>query len=132
MMKIERLLLVIGIFLLPVFSGCAAAISGAVPSFSVSAAEAQTVWEKQQAVIVDVRTVPEYEERHIPGATFIPLDQLPQRFSEVPKQGNVLIICRSGSRSNQAVALLREKGYSNVQSVTGGMLDWQGSVVRSL
>lgn len=131
-MKIERLLLVIGIFLLPVFSGCAVAISGATPSFSVSAAEAQNVWEKQQAVIVDVRTVPEYEERHIPGVTLIPLDQLPQRFSEVPKQGNVLIICRSGSRSNQAVALLREKGYSNVQSVTGGMLDWQGSVVRSL
>ena len=131
-MKIKRMLLVIGILLLPVLSGCTAVISGPSPSFSISAAEAQNIWQKQQAVIFDVRTVPEYEESHIPGVIFIPLDQLPQRFSEVPKQGKVLIICRSGARSSQAVALLREKGYSNVQSVTGGMLDWQGSIVRSL
>ena len=47
--------------------------------------------------LLDVRQPDEYTEAHVPGATLIPLDQLPQRMAEVANP--VLVICRSGGRS---------------------------------
>lgn len=113
-------------------AGCAVARSSAPPAnFSISAPETLLLWEKQEAVIIDVRTLPEYEESHIPGIRLIPLDQLVPRAAEIPKEGKVIIICRSGSRSSQAVVVLRDKGYANVYNATGGMLEWEGPLVKN-
>ncbi|HJV21289.1 MAG TPA: rhodanese-like domain-containing protein [Holophagaceae bacterium] len=62
------------------------------------------------AVVVDVRTLPEWNEGHGPSL-FLPLDQLAARLHELPKDKPVLLVCRSGARSGQAANWLRAQGY---------------------
>lgn len=77
---------------------------------------------KDGAYIVDVREKGEYERGHIKGAHLIPLSELRQRISEIPKDEPVYIHCRTGQRSYNAVLALQNLGYSNVVNVTGGFL----------
>lgn len=96
----------------------------------VSVEETLNLWRDKQAVVIDVRTPAEYREGHIPGVANIPLEELEQRFGEIPKDKKVLLICRSGRRSAQGVDLLRGKGFDNVFNVVQGMLAWTGPVEK--
>jgi rhodanese-related sulfurtransferase len=73
--------------------------------------------------LLDVRTQEEWDEYHVPNATLIPLDQLPNRLSEVPKDKEIVVICRSGNRSKEGRDILLNAGY-NATSVTGGIKEW--------
>jgi rhodanese-related sulfurtransferase len=73
--------------------------------------------------LLDVRQPDEYEEAHVPGATLIPLDQLPGRTAEVPADVEVYVICRSGGRSAKAVEILNAAGHRPT-NVAGGTLAW--------
>jgi rhodanese-related sulfurtransferase len=75
------------------------------------------------AMLVDVRGLDEWEEARVPGTSLIPLDELSGRWSEVPSDGVVYIICRSGARSASACEFLLTKGVEAV-NVTGGTLAW--------
>jgi rhodanese-related sulfurtransferase len=74
--------------------------------------------------IVDVRTPEEFAQGHINGAILMPLDKLPNTFTTLPKQGKLIVYCRSGHRSGQAVQFLAAHGYSNAVSMNGGYLAW--------
>jgi len=76
------------------------------------------------AFILDVREPSEWAESHIPGATLIPLGDLAARVNEVPRDKEVVVVCRSGNRSRTGRDLLAQAGYINVTSMTGGMKDW--------
>lgn len=76
------------------------------------------------AFVLDVRTQEEWNERHIPGATLIPLDQLASRISEVPKGQEVVVVCRSGNRSATGRDILKKAGYEQVTSMAGGVNAW--------
>ena len=76
------------------------------------------------AFLLDVRTVEEWNQGHVDGAVLIPLDQLGARVNEVPKDQDVLIICRSGNRSGQARDLLRGQGFDRTTSISGGINAW--------
>jgi rhodanese-related sulfurtransferase len=73
--------------------------------------------------VVDVRTQEEWDEYHAPNAILIPLDQLPNRLSEIPKDKEVLVVCRSGNRSQEGRDILISAGY-NATSMTGGLKEW--------
>jgi len=75
------------------------------------------------AFVVDVRTQEEWDEYHAPNTTLIPLDQLQARISEVPKDREILVVCRSGNRSQQGRDILLSAGY-NAASMTGGLKEW--------
>ena len=75
------------------------------------------------AVLVDVRTKPEWRDGYAAGARHISLDSLPQRYSKLSGQ-EVYVICRSGNRSGHAVRFLRRQGI-DATNVRGGMLAWQ-------
>jgi rhodanese-related sulfurtransferase len=77
--------------------------------------------------VLDVREVGEYAEAHIAGSTLIPLGQLAQRLQELgaDKSKPVVLICRSGRRSSQALTILEQAGFSAALNVEGGMLTWQ-------
>jgi rhodanese-related sulfurtransferase len=79
------------------------------------------------AYLLDVRTTEEWNEFHVEGSTLIPLNELSARMSEVPKDQEVVIVCRSGNRSAQARDLLAGAGFSQVTSVAGGLTDWRSS-----
>lgn len=74
------------------------------------------------AYVVDVRRPDEYEAGHVPGAVLIPLDQLGERWEEVP-EGEVLVICQGGGRSAAAVRVLNEAGRTTV-NIAGGTKAW--------
>ncbi len=73
------------------------------------------------AFILDVRTPEEWNEYHVPGSTLIPLDQLSNRVAEVPKDKEVVVVCRSGNRSATGRDVLLKAGYPQVTSLAGGL-----------
>ncbi len=91
---------------------------------NVDVAEAR---RRQQtgALLVDVREPSEWRDGHAPDARHIPLGSLQGRLGEIPRDRDVLLICRSGNRSGAAQRLLRQQGYEQVFNVSGGMGAWQ-------
>jgi len=75
------------------------------------------------AFLLDVRTQAEWDQYHAIGATLIPLDQLPNRLSELPKDKQIVVICHSGNRSKPGRDILLSSGFQ-ATSVTGGLLQW--------
>ena len=88
---------------------------------AVMGAEARAAVTKG-ATLLDVRTVDELQELHIPGAANVPLDQLFDRLGAVPKDRPVVVYCAVGSRSSVAAALLAKAGYDVLD--LGGMGNW--------
>ncbi len=73
---------------------------------------------------LDVRTPMEFKSNKIKGFKNIPVDQVPNRLSEIPKDKEVVVICQSGARSSSAVRFLKSQNYENVTNVSGGMGAW--------
>lgn len=73
--------------------------------------------------VVDVRTQEEWDEYHVPNVSLISLDELPNRLNEIPKDKEIVVICRSGNRSQQGRDILLSAGYK-AASVTGGIKAW--------
>ena len=79
------------------------------------------------AFVLDVRTVEEWNEFHAPGATLIPLDELASRLDEVPRDRQIVVVCRSGNRSQQGRDILLAAGFTKVTSMTDGLNAWRSS-----
>ena len=79
------------------------------------------------ALLVDVRQPDEWSAGHAPNAKLIPLGSLASRLAEVPRDREVLLICRSGNRSGSAQRQLLQLGYEQVFNVSGGMHAWAGA-----
>jgi rhodanese-related sulfurtransferase len=77
-----------------------------------------------KAYLLDVREDDEWVAGHAPGAHHLPMMEIPTRLSEVPQDGDVVVVCRMGGRSGQVVAYLRQNGWDNVRNLDGGMQDW--------
>jgi adenylyltransferase/sulfurtransferase len=74
--------------------------------------------------LLDVREPFEIDICRIDGAWTIPLGVLPVRYAEVPQDRDVVVHCRSGARSAQAVQFLQSRGYTRVRNLVGGILRW--------
>jgi rhodanese-related sulfurtransferase len=111
---------------LPAASGGAAAAARPALPAEVSVAEAVTKREAG-AFILDVRTPEEWNEFHVPGSTLIPIDELPKRVAEVPKDQEVVVVCRSGNRSATGRDVLLKAGYPQVTSLAGGLTAWRSA-----
>jgi len=79
------------------------------------------------AFVLDVREPDEWNESHVPGATLIPLGQLASRVNEVPKDQEIVVMCRSGNRSQQGRDILLQAGFTNVTSMAGGINQWKAA-----
>ncbi len=93
---------------------------------AVSATQAAKMFDDKQAIIIDVREKEEWDEQHIEGAIFMPLDQVESRIGELAqyKDSTVIMQCRSGRRSEIAGAALLEAGFTKVYNLEGGILAW--------
>jgi rhodanese-related sulfurtransferase len=76
------------------------------------------------AYLLDVREDDEWAAGHIAGATHIPMSGLLPRVAEVPKDRDVVVVCKVGSRSAQVTAYLRQQGWDNVRNLDGGVVAW--------
>jgi rhodanese-related sulfurtransferase len=77
------------------------------------------------AFMLDVRTQSEWTEYHVPGSTLIPLDTLASRLNELPRDKEIVVVCRSGNRSAQGRDILRNAGFTTVTSLSGGLSNWK-------
>jgi rhodanese-related sulfurtransferase len=82
---------------------------------------------EEGAFVLDVRQPEEWVEYHVPGSTLIPLDQLESRLAEVPRDREVLVVCRSGNRSATGRDILLQAGFSEVTSLAGGLSQWKAA-----
>jgi rhodanese-related sulfurtransferase len=91
----------------------------------IAPAQYQTdfVQAKRSHLLLDVRTPEEFAGGHIAGARNIALQALPKRLAEVPRDRPVVIYCRSGNRSGQAMRLLQQAGYDDLYDL-GGIMQW--------
>lgn len=80
---------------------------------------------KEKLLILDVREPFEHQSEKIPGSKLIPLGQLHDRISELEKHKDkeIIVYCRSGSRSMSACRFLQKQGYK-VTNLSGGILQW--------
>jgi adenylyltransferase/sulfurtransferase len=78
--------------------------------------------------VLDVRNPNEFAICRIPGTVLLPLPELPQRFSEVPKDREVIVHCKSGMRSAKAIEFLKGQGYTKLVNLTGGIAAWAEKV----
>lgn len=94
---------------------------------TIDVATANSLRGRPDVVMLDVREQDEYDAGHIPGVKLIPLGQVGQRLAEIPRDTTVVVTCRSGNRSGQAAALLRQNGYTNIHNMEGGIVAWQAA-----
>jgi rhodanese-related sulfurtransferase len=87
--------------------------------------------QQQEGKILDVRTLPEFEEGKIPEA--INLDILnPQHFidgiEKLDKSSHYFVYCKAGSRSAHACAIMQQFGFEYTYNLEGGFSEWNGAV----
>jgi sulfur-carrier protein adenylyltransferase/sulfurtransferase len=94
---------------------------------------ADKIASSHDVVLIDVREPYEWQAGHIDSATHIPLSQVPKRVAEIPKDREIVMICRSGGRSAQAQHfLMHQHGYTRVKNLVGGMQRWSRDVDPSV
>lgn len=94
----------------------------------VSAEEVKKAIDTEQKfILLDVRTQQEYEKGHIVGSLLLPLDNVFEKVtSTIPdRTRKIYVYCLSGSRSAQAVKTMIDLGYTNVYTMSHGLLSWR-------
>jgi rhodanese-related sulfurtransferase len=80
----------------------------------------------ENAVLLDVRELDEWQAGHAPDAVHVPMTVLAERLDDVPEGDPVYVICRSGGRSARVTQYLNANGWDAV-NVAGGMTEWARS-----
>ena len=79
-------------------------------------------------LLLDVREPHEFQIARIPGSILIPLGDLPKRLNELDPKSDIVAHCKSGGRSQKAVDLLKQNGFTSVLNMTGGITAWSEKV----
>jgi molybdopterin/thiamine biosynthesis adenylyltransferase/rhodanese-related sulfurtransferase len=117
------------------------AFCGVVSEEAQEAAAGSTITARELAelkesgadfLLVDVREPAEWEIVRIPGAQLIPKGDLPSRLSELPQDKPIVLYCKTGVRSAEALATLKGAGFSTAKHVQGGVTAWATQVDKGL
>lgn len=82
-------------------------------------------------VVLDVREPWEQAIARLAGTLDIPMDEVPARLAELPKDREIIVMCRSGGRSSRVAQYLEQQGY-RATNLTGGILGWAEEVDPTL
>lgn len=91
----------------------------------VSGSEARE-WVRDGAQLIDVRESGEWNAGHAPQAVHIPTGQVASRMNRLRKDKDIIVVCRSGSRSRSVTSMLRQQGYQ-AYTLKGGIRAWQAA-----
>lgn len=84
----------------------------------------QRLDNQESVFLLDVREPNEFDYARIEPSTLMPLNQIPQRFNELDKNKELVVLCHHGMRSMQAAFFLVQQGFSHVVNLTGGIDAW--------
>ncbi len=92
-------------------------------------ADATTLINRNDAVVLDVRTDKEYKEGHIINSIHIPQSSIKNRLSEIEKYKHkpIIVSCRTGQRSGQVCGQLKKQGFDHIYNLAGGVMAWQNA-----
>ena len=127
----KRFRLLAGMAALLLLSGCGASRQPENTYRQITQEEAAKIMaEGEDYILLDVRTLAEFAQAHIPGAICVPNETIGEEdIPELPKKDQlILVYCRSGNRSKQAAGKLAKLGYTNVLEF-GGINTWTGQTV---
>jgi sulfur-carrier protein adenylyltransferase/sulfurtransferase len=102
---------------------------------TITAAELKAMLDRKDDIfLIDVREPNEYEIVSIPGATLIPKDQFlnGSALEKLPQDKRIVLHCKSGARSAECLAVVKNAGFSDAVHVGGGVLSWVNTVDPSL
>ncbi len=87
----------------------------------------QLMSHENGSLVLDVREDSEYQTGHIKDSIHIPMGSLASRVGELEKYKtkNVILGCRSGSRSGRACSILKKNGFEKIYNLRGGVLAWE-------
>jgi len=93
----------------------------------ISAPEAISLINRENAVVIDTRNQTEFNSGHISDAILIPLPDIKDSADKLKKyEGRPLLFyCKSGMRSDEACKILNKQGFKNVFALSGGVQSWQ-------
>lgn len=83
-------------------------------------------------LLVDIREDWELAIASLEQAVHIPMGELPDRMEELPRDRDIVLLCRSGMRSAQVTRFLQQEGYERVWNLAGGILAWSEQLDPSL
>lgn len=102
-----------------VCSGAGEVVEGVVQISVRELAEKQA--RGDDFILLDVREPEELSVSCLPGSLHVPMDQVPERLAELPREREILVLCRTGNRSQRVAKLLLSQGFRNVKNVAGGI-----------
>lgn len=115
------------LMLVPMLVGCSSGNSNSKNTYEqITGTEAKALMDSEKDyIILDVRTIEEFNERHIEGAILIPDYEIGEKAERIltDKDQLILVYCRSGRRSKNAASELATLGYTNIKEF-GGIIDW--------
>lgn len=79
----------------------------------------------QRILLLDVRTIPEYNEEHIAGAINVPLDDIDNHFDHLQAYDHIYVYCRTGKRSHRACEIMMKAGITATTNLQGGIVAWK-------
>jgi rhodanese-related sulfurtransferase len=91
---------------------------------TITIQEAHELYQ-EDVFLLDVRTQEEWDDFHAPNTTLIPLDQLESRLGELPENEPIVVVCRSGNRSQAGRDILLANDYEPTTSMAGGLNAWR-------
>ncbi|MGI8818616.1 MAG: molybdopterin-synthase adenylyltransferase MoeB [Gemmatimonadales bacterium] len=94
------------------------------PEISAEELRQEMTGKAGDLVLIDVREPHEWDIAHIDGARLIPLNQLPERLSELDGHAEIVTHCHHGARSMKALEILKGAGFGKVRSLAGGIDAW--------
>jgi rhodanese-related sulfurtransferase len=94
---------------------------------SLTPAGAVQLINREKAVVVDVSEADEFAAGHVNNSKNIPFNQLDEKLGSLIKNKELplILVCTSGVRSNRAVAVAKKLGFTNAQSMAGGLKAWR-------
>ncbi|MGB1187345.1 MAG: rhodanese-like domain-containing protein [Cycloclasticus pugetii] len=100
----------------------------------ISATELSSLLEQpnHSLFLLDVREPKEFEYCHLPNSHLIPMQSIPNRLDELPKDSPIITICHHGMRSQQVAQFLLQNGFTDVINLTGGVNAWAAQVDNSM
>jgi adenylyltransferase/sulfurtransferase len=102
-------------------------------AWEITGPQLKARWDRgDRPFLLDVRNPEEWEICRLPGATLIPLPDLPNRMGELDPNREIVIQCKVGGRSAKAVDFLRQRGFKNVKNLVGGIDAWSVNVDPSV
>ena len=93
----------------------------------ISTLQLEELLRKHEAIVIDARSLAEWQEGHIDGALHRFAGQIVTGDVDIPAAGPVAIICGSGYRSSVAASVLLQQGWQDVINVPGGMDGWRAA-----